>query len=793
MAARTSLTTTTGKNTAIPIPGVSVATLELQRPRPWASWQPLMAAKRKLSRGVLSCCSLRWATGLLAAGSFWMMVWISMHWRLFSGAPSQSSEPEEKIPEASEPAAATGQLREEAVADTRSAQDAPLPASSPKLPRYGKGGGNKVKDGGKELKGGTCPQKPRRKEKWGEVVKQDMKIIKAGSSTVAKACYRAGDALVFDLRLQEVKRTAGYAYEMPFPDYIVADEPGQPGFERRSTLQLLAVHRGHVVLLGPAHTDLEQIQNVGEGAFVHWREPLSEGPFGTSKLRFSTPDNVDLKEISQLRAVVFPLSPRMGFVEFVHKPNKKAKDYDPTKRRRRKEIHRELFFQTFPTLGVEPHLADRPQDTLPGVAYLWRASHHDEFNLDLAPGEVFEKRMPYAFAEFFGSFEETGAVLYPPPQCYKYYENKVALTKLFQDANVQMPLTWVFRDLSDAMARKEEVQLPVVIKDPYGYSSIGLLQAETPSELMQALKEFFSKAKPGVEALVQKKVQALREARVTYVDGRPFHGYWRIRQSLKSASAASTRGGYQDFNFPLSKLAPFVASFANKTGIPVGGVDLIWQEQDPDLHRQPFTLEVSPTSDINPPSPPDWNEGYAEFKHTKGFRNAYIGIRRKWAEAMALSVVDRHRRSKRHLFIGMPALWHGNGADEVALAPLAVSALQQLRRRSTGAGVGIASFFIRILAVPEDLAQDPLNSTLHLLASAGVEYDDVTLLRNTEQRSHYCPPGTWRTSHKLAGARLGSGLGFGQRALRGGSRCSCRRCHHRRSRRAGVWHLPLIR
>ena len=38
--------------------------------------------------------------------------------------------------------------------------------------------------------------------------------------------------------------------------------------------------------------------------------------------------------------------------------------------------------------------------------------------------QVFEKRMPYAFAEFFGSFEQTGAVLYPPPACYKYYENK---------------------------------------------------------------------------------------------------------------------------------------------------------------------------------------------------------------------------------------------------------------------------------------------------------------------------------------------------------------------------------
>lgn len=72
----------------------------------------------------------------------------------------------------------------------------------------------------------------------------------------------------------------------------------------------------------------------------------------------------------------------------------------------------------------------------------------------------------------------------------------------------------------------------------------------------------------------------------------------------------------QDFNFPLETIAPFVASFANKTGIPVGGVDLIWKD-NPDVGVEPYTLEVSPTSDINPPSPPDWTEGYAEFKHTK--------------------------------------------------------------------------------------------------------------------------------------------------------------------------------
>ena len=47
------------------------------------------------------------------------------------------------------------------------------------------------------------------------------------------------------------------------------------------------------------------------------------------------------------------------------------------------------------------------------------------------------------------------------------------------------------------------------------------------------------------------KVVALREARVSYIDGRPFHAYWRIRKSLDSASAASNLGGYQSFNFPM--------------------------------------------------------------------------------------------------------------------------------------------------------------------------------------------------------------------------------------------------
>ncbi|CAJ1402395.1 unnamed protein product [Effrenium voratum] len=662
-----------------------------------------MTGKRRPSKGM--SCPLPRTFALLGLCVFWGCAWLVMQWKTLQFSPARPPSPDaEDVP---------GPVPEKAVKPPKSIKTNPSRGHPSR--------GHQVHPGAHKSQVASCPQRPRRKEKWGEVVKEDMKIIKS-SATAVQSCHRLGDALVYELRFLEAHKKEGFAYELLLPDYVVADEAGA-GLERRSTLQLLAATGKGLQPLGPAHSSQEQVAK-GDGSFGHWREPMERGFEHTaSRLRFSTPGNVPLKELTRLVAVVFPMVPAMGFVEVVHKPDKKAKDYDPTKRRRRKELHRELFFEAFPRVGAQPHLADRPEETKPGVSYLWRTSHHDEFHLELKPNEVYEKRMPYAFAEYFGSFEHSGAVLFPPPPTYQYYENKVALTHLFQKSNVLMPETWVFSSLADAMAHRDQVRLPVVLKDPYGYSSIGLLQAETIGELMEAFNTFFAKAKVGVEVLVQRKVKALKEARVTYVDGRPFHGYWRIRQSLKSASAASTRGGFQDFNFPLEPLSDFVASFAQRTGIPVGGVDLIWKDS-PDVQAEPYTLEVSPTSDINPPSPPDWKEGYAEFKHTKGFRHAYLGIRRKWAEAMTLAVAW-HRRSKGHLFVGLDALLeNGQVVDGV------VDALSEIQR----------SFFLRLLAVPEN--QDPLNTTLGLLHSLAIPFDEVILLRDVNHRIWHLGPDT---------------------------------------------------
>ncbi|CAK9001319.1 unnamed protein product [Durusdinium trenchii] len=178
-----------------------------------------------------------------------------------------------------------------------------------------------------------------------------------------------------------------------------------------------------------------------------------------------------------------------------------------------------------------------------------------------------------------------------------------------------------------------------ISKDPYGYSSLGLMQAGNK-------EEFLKDAQRREKQIRREKnsgwVVALREARVTYIAGRPFHGYWRIRQSLKSASAASNHGGYQDFSFPLEDIAPYVAEFASVTGIPVGGVDFIWEEENADVKTMPYTLEVSPTSDINPPAPSSWKKTYKEFKKTKGYRKAFLDVRRSWAQFMTLAVIDQH-------------------------------------------------------------------------------------------------------------------------------------------------------
>jgi len=199
-------------------------------------------------------------------------------------------------------------------------------------------------------------------------------------------------------------------------------------------------------------------------------------------------------------------------------------------------------------------------------------------------------------------------------------------------------------------------------------------------------------------------------------------------------------GGYQDFNFPLAEIAPYVAEFASKTGVPVGGVDFIWEEKEADVKKTPFTLEVSPTSDINPPAPSSWTKTYAEFKHNPGYHNAYLAVRRQWSDLMTLAVIDRYRREKRHLFVDIDNVvslsmarvrrHRGKGAAYSAAevikdepVPGAVQALQELRDH----------YFIRFLTARGSY-EDPWNVTQTWLDVQGFEYDELLVVDGPESK-----------------------------------------------------------
>eukprot|EP00442_Polarella_glacialis_P026207 CAMPEP_0115094294 /NCGR_PEP_ID=MMETSP0227-20121206/28241_1 /TAXON_ID=89957 /ORGANISM="Polarella glacialis, Strain CCMP 1383" /LENGTH=718 /DNA_ID=CAMNT_0002487207 /DNA_START=78 /DNA_END=2234 /DNA_ORIENTATION=+ len=571
---------------------------------------------------------------------------------------------------------------------------------------------------------------------WRQVEPKDLEIIRSKPSgpwgAAITNCEMRGEAMVFRLDLRKATKAGGQAYEIPFPHYIVADEGGS-WRETRSTLQLFTVgESGWFHPMGPAHSRHDDISSKGNGAYSHWRHALTSGPSGASHIRFSTPRNVELGDLHGVAVVVFPMAPPMGWIEFAG-----------GKKVTHEEIFREMFLQTFATVGAStPHLIEEAAETRAGTRYLWRIGGNGEFSLPLKDGELYEKRMPYQIAEWYSEFEKQGGILFPPPESYKYYQNKVGLARLFQETKVKTPKTWVFSSFAEAESAQGSIDFPVIIKDPYGFSSLGLLQAADVDEFLKNVKRYFEDALAGVEAIVQSKVIALREARVTYIDGRPFHAYWRIRQSLTSASAASNLGGYQDFNFPLNEIAPYVEEFARITGIPVGGVDFIWQEAEPDVKSTPFTLEVSPTSDLNPPAPASWSSTYAEFKYTPGFRTEYLAVRRQWTDLMALAVIDRYRQERKHLFVdidnvvslSMDRMRRLKGKKE------AYSAVEVMKDQAVpGAAEALeklgSHFFIRFLTARGSY-EDPFNVTQTWLRMNGFTglFDDLIVVDGPESK-----------------------------------------------------------
>jgi len=205
--------------------------------------------------------------------------------------------------------------------------------------------------------------------------------------------------------------------------------------------------------------------------------------------------------------------------------------------------------------------------------------------------------------------EKEGNIAFPTSFQMKHYENKVALLNLFLKCNVKIPKTWYFKSLDNAIENINEIEFPIIIKRPYSCYSRGIMQCLTKDNYIETITNFF---KTSDECIIQKKINFTKEARLTYIGDKIFHGYYRIKKNKEQLSGCTKFGSKTSFDIDLKKNENFIKSFVKKTGYDIGGIDVVWEDDNEDT--EPYVLEVSPIFDMNPPPPINWNESYKKFK-----------------------------------------------------------------------------------------------------------------------------------------------------------------------------------
>lgn len=241
--------------------------------------------------------------------------------------------------------------------------------------------------------------------------------------------------------------------------------------------------------------------------------------------------------------------------------------------------------------------------------------------------------------KFMKEKEKEGDIVFPTSNHMHNYENKLALLDLFKKSGVKIPPTWYFNKLEDAINSINIIEFPIIIKQPYSCYSKGIMQCLSKDDYYKTITNFFKTSK---ECIIQKKINFTREARLTYVGYNLFHGYYRIKKNPEQMSGCSRFGSICSFDIDLKKNAKIIESFVNKTGFDIGGLDIVWE--DDDETKEPYILEVSPIFDVNPPPPYGWKDSYKKFKLTEEHNEEKNKVIAKVCQHITTYVIDKYSK-----------------------------------------------------------------------------------------------------------------------------------------------------
>lgn len=223
-------------------------------------------------------------------------------------------------------------------------------------------------------------------------------------------------------------------------------------------------------------------------------------------------------------------------------------------------------------------------------------------------------------SKYIQQIENKGCIVYPSSYMLQFYENKKRMYELFEKNGIKYPKTF-FVTQDTWKNHITEYKFPILLKHLFSCSSNGMKQIESFEELEHILPQEFSRSS---EVLLQNKIIAKKEARISYYGESLYHGYYRIKNSVNDMSAATSFGSFCDYTIDLQKYKKTIHSLIYDLGISLGGVDILWENDDETT--EPYVLEVSPIFEVNPPTPEGWTLPYKEWKVHPDFYAARIAV-----------------------------------------------------------------------------------------------------------------------------------------------------------------------
>lgn len=218
------------------------------------------------------------------------------------------------------------------------------------------------------------------------------------------------------------------------------------------------------------------------------------------------------------------------------------------------------------------------------------------------------------------ALEEQGNQLFPNWQEIEYWENKAFMQEKFVELDISHPRTRIVKPGEISTLDTASLEYPLLWKDVHSSGSKGLYKIADEQALKDKIKE---KTAAGLTTfLLQQLIDMRRDLRVTLVNDKIVHHYWRISHAEEWKPTATSFGSSVDFEtFPEQWRTYIIDSF-KKMKLTTGAYDITWDKDD--LNTMPLMLEISPSYDLNPPQPEKYSKmSYGAYKKKLFIRDAY--------------------------------------------------------------------------------------------------------------------------------------------------------------------------